>query len=300
MIGVRQLGGGSSEQDNIDLVKYFSAGSVSTSRMVDTINGILQFMPRFEIGEKQSVWFNFLFTDSVTVRYKMVNKGKGSYGLDATPILFSDLHFISSTGTTAADLDENPSTAKFYIDDLDGATISEHVNSKFMGYEIKDKALGETIFKVGIEPDIISYWFVGDSGTYGEGLLQCSDSDFEQLSKSSGAGIQSVTGDLVNSQDPMNPIINRPIATAKQGTVISFESEHIYNLPYDPPSDEITNNLANARIGIIQKIYHRNNVELKVPEEWILISGEYIPGQLNIIYAEWVSGTRVEYWVIRR
>lgn len=183
MIGVKQNGGGGgSEQNNIDIVKYFSTGTISTSRMVDTIKEILAFMPQIEIDETQSLWFNFLFSDSVTVRYKMIKKGKGTYGVGATPINFLDLHFISSTGTTVADLEENPTTAKYYIEDLGGQTISEFVNDKFLGYVIKDKEQGETIFKVGIEPDFITYWFVGDSGTYGEGLLQSVDSDFELLS----------------------------------------------------------------------------------------------------------------------
>lgn len=184
MIGVKQIGGGGSSesQDNIDIVKYFSTGTASTSRLVDTVSGILDFMPQLEIGETQSLWLNFLFSDSVTVRYKMINKGKGIYGVGALPIDFTDLHFVSSSGTTAVDLEEIPTTTKYYIDDLGGQTIRNFVNARFLGYEIKDKALGETIFKVGIEPDYVTYWFVGDSGTYGEGLLQSVDSDFELLS----------------------------------------------------------------------------------------------------------------------
>jgi hypothetical protein len=35
-----------------------------------------------------------------------------------------------------------------------------------------------------------------------------------------------------------------------------------------------------------------------MPIGWVLVGGGiYVPGVLNIIYAEWCGGTRVEYWV---
>jgi len=253
MIGVKQIGGngGGSEQDNIDIVRYFSTGTVSTSRLVDTITSILLYQPQFEIDKFQSAWFNFLFSDSVTVRYKMVKKGKGTYGVGATPISFSDLHFISSTGTTVADLEENPTTAKYFIQDLGGLTISEFVNAKFLGYLIKDKEQGETIFKVGIEPDFVTYWFVGDAGIYGEGLLQSQDSDFEMLSEQNPSNIKSPKyRELIQSKEQLLGELRNDTVYAIDGDFTLLDGEfitHKGNLTFDGWGFDISRIRKNAQ-----------------------------------------------------
>jgi len=89
-----------------------------------------------------------------------------------------------------------------------------------------------------------------------------------------------------------------PHVTAATGTQISFANTQIYNLPSNPGEGNLTVSLANARLGIVQKIYHQDSVEPNFPAGWTAVgSGEYVTDELNIIYAEWAGGTRVEYWI---
>jgi hypothetical protein len=89
------------------------------------------------------------------------------------------------------------------------------------------------------------------------------------------------------------------IAAATTGSEILFVTPQIYNSPSSPSTANITNDLTGARIGVIQKIYHNHSVAPTVPGGWVLIGGSYVISELNIIYAEFVSGSRVEYWIIQ-
>lgn len=89
-------------------------------------------------------------------------------------------------------------------------------------------------------------------------------------------------------------------ATGVTGTNISFEARKVYNSPASPATGNITNDLTGAKIGIVQKIYHNSGTAPTFPAGWVLLGdGIYFTSQLNIIYAEWVTGTRVEYWIIQ-
>jgi hypothetical protein len=87
-------------------------------------------------------------------------------------------------------------------------------------------------------------------------------------------------------------------ATADTGTLITFNKQKVYNTFSSPGTTNISNDLTGAVIGITQKIYHNNAIAPSMPAGWVLLgNGVYLPGTLNIIYAEWCGGTRVEYWV---
>lgn len=89
-------------------------------------------------------------------------------------------------------------------------------------------------------------------------------------------------------------------ATATTGAVISFAVPQVYNSPVSPTTSNITNNLTGAKIGIIQEIYHNHTVAPTFPAGWVIMgTGTYVTSTLNIIYAKWVSGTRVEYWIVQ-
>jgi hypothetical protein len=88
------------------------------------------------------------------------------------------------------------------------------------------------------------------------------------------------------------------VATSTTGTVIEFVRPLTYNSVASPATGNITNTLTGSRIGIVQKIYHQNGTAPTFPAGWVLLRGSYSTTLLNIIYAEWVSGTRVEYWII--
>lgn len=86
--------------------------------------------------------------------------------------------------------------------------------------------------------------------------------------------------------------------TATTGTLISFASPKVFGSVATPETGNIDNDFTAAKLGIVQKIYHNNSTEPNFPAGWVKLgSGAYVTGTLNIIYCEWISGTRVEYWV---
>ena len=90
------------------------------------------------------------------------------------------------------------------------------------------------------------------------------------------------------------------VTTATTAANISFVVPQIYNSPASPKTGNVTNDLTGANIGIVQKIYHQQVGVPSFPVGWVLVgTGSYVGGTLNIIYAEWVSGTRVEYWIVQ-
>ena len=88
-------------------------------------------------------------------------------------------------------------------------------------------------------------------------------------------------------------------ATAATGAVIDFVTSKVFNSPASPSTANITDNLTGAKIGTVQKIYHNHSVAPTVPAGWVLLgSGTYQTSELNIIFAEWVGSSRVEYWIV--
>lgn len=90
------------------------------------------------------------------------------------------------------------------------------------------------------------------------------------------------------------------VTAATTGSVISFSVPVVWNTPASPSASNLTDDLTNAKIGYIQKIYHNKATAPTVPAGWVLIgTGTYTTSTLNIIFAEWVSSTRVEYWITK-
>jgi hypothetical protein len=90
---------------------------------------------------------------------------------------------------------------------------------------------------------------------------------------------------------------NRIVPSTSTATEIDFSTIKIFGTPSAPLTANLTNSLTGALVGVIQKIYHNNATAPTVPAGWILIGGSYATSELNIIYAEFVSGSRVEYWI---
>lgn len=91
--------------------------------------------------------------------------------------------------------------------------------------------------------------------------------------------------------------------TAASCGTIDYISSKVYGTASSPCTGTILHSLIGANLGIIQKIYHSSNNVPALPSGWILLGGNsYVPGVLNIIYAEF-SGTpsgRVEYWIVQQ
>ena len=109
--------------------------------------------------------------------------------------------------------------------------------------------------------------------------------------KSAGTYTLALTSDLTSLA---------PLTTATTGSVISFAIPQVYNTFSSPSASNLTDDLTGAKIGYIQKIYHNKATAPTVPAGWVLIgTGTYTTSTLNIIFAEWVSGTRIEYWITK-
>lgn len=91
---------------------------------------------------------------------------------------------------------------------------------------------------------------------------------------------------------------NSTVANAT-GVSITFDTNKIFNLPTAPGTGNITNDLTGAKIGVVQKIYHNNSSAPTFPAGWVNIGGTYTNSVLNIIFAEWVESSRVEYWIVK-
>lgn len=85
---------------------------------------------------------------------------------------------------------------------------------------------------------------------------------------------------------------------AASGVNIDFTRSKVFNSPASPGTANITEDLTGALLGIVQKIYHEHGTAPTFPAGWVRMgSGTYDTTALNVIYAEWVVGSRVEYWI---
>jgi hypothetical protein len=92
-----------------------------------------------------------------------------------------------------------------------------------------------------------------------------------------------------------------PETTSGTTTVVSFTGQTVYYDAVSPSSStNFTNDLTGAKLGLIQKIYSNAGSEPSYPAGWVLMGDAiYFTSQLNIIYAEWAGGSRVEYWYVQ-
>lgn len=82
-------------------------------------------------------------------------------------------------------------------------------------------------------------------------------------------------------------------------TTILFDKLRVYNTRLSPLTGNLTADLTDSKLGMIQKIYHNDSITPTLSGgNWNLLSGTYTPSALNIIYAEWVTSSEIEYWII--
>jgi len=109
-----------------------------------------------------------------------------------------------------------------------------------------------------------------------------------------GADIVDITASEITSTIP----IAFDPATSTSAS-IAFTKPTIHGNATTALTADITNDLTNAKLGIVQKIYHNHSSAPSVPGGWVKVGeNDYITGTRNIIYAEFAEGTRVEYWIV--
>jgi hypothetical protein len=112
-------------------------------------------------------------------------------------------------------------------------------------------------------------------------------------------GYGKIVNDLIEDDTiQYNKLNIQPTSTSSDE--VSFVIPRTFGTPASPRTANITESLTSAQAGIVQKIYHNAGTAPTFPAGWVRLgSGEYETGELNIIYCEWVSGTRVEYWIVQ-
>ena len=114
------------------------------------------------------------------------------------------------------------------------------------------------------------------------------------------------TGDSVTASNVGSVVTVDVIETSVTEVVsntVDFTSRKIYGVYNSPVSGTMSANLVGAKKGIIQKIYHDDSIGTLTFDPgatWILVGdGVYFNGEYNVIYAEWIGGTKIEYWILQ-
>lgn len=232
------MGGEIPDQDNIDIRKYFFYNeNDSTTQILAQINGL----PSYTVSEKESVWFvgrHFSLVlqpvpggvltpggvvtpggvlnstrsssslPSSIIKYKMMNKGKGVYGLGGVQLTMNDLELVYQNAPTENDIAEDPETDIVNFGELGSQTIFGWLNSKTPSIAIQPQDEGYTLFKGTVGGETKSYLWIGEAGTYGANATQSSATDFQ----------------LLEDVPPMPYIPGQNEVTAKGNVII--ENEH--------------------------------------------------------------------------
>ncbi len=108
------------------------------------------------------------------------------------------------------------------------------------------------------------------------------------------------TGTISSNTISATTYQNLPTTVTANTATIHFTGNTVFGSYSSPLSSNITDDLTNSKLGITQKIYHNSGSAPTVPAGWVLLgSTTYQISTVNIIYAEWSEGTRVEYWIVR-
>jgi hypothetical protein len=119
------------------------------------------------------------------------------------------------------------------------------------------------------------------------------------LTITGNTSVQGLTATTISGGTYVGDGSRLSIANSSTGTTITFTAGTIYNSPTSAATGNISADTTNSKIGIVQKIYHNDSVSPTFnPSGWVKLGiGSYTTSTLNIIYAEWVSGSRIEYWI---
>lgn len=175
-------------QDNIDIKKYvFIEDDDNLNVIVSKINGL----PLYEVNEKQSVWFIAsgkrltpgLYSPQRILKFKMMNKGKGKYGVGATQLTADDVELMYSNEETLSDIGADPVTdiVNYGALESEGQTVSQWLNIHTSEIVIQPQNEGYTIFQGTVDAIPASYLWIGAPGVYGVGEQQSTEADFQTM-----------------------------------------------------------------------------------------------------------------------
>ena len=171
-------------QDNIDIVKPFQFFREDTDAgVVSRINSI----STYTVNERESIWFTGTELGNFTglpriMTYKMVNRGKGTYGSGGIQLTADNLLLVYTNEATLDDITADPYTQTINFT-ITGQTLNQWLNSCIPALAIQPQNEGYTILKGTINGVFKSYLWVGAPGSYGGGQMQSVASDVQLLSE---------------------------------------------------------------------------------------------------------------------
>ncbi|MGK4567848.1 hypothetical protein [Flavobacterium sp. 3HN19-14] len=175
---------GSINQDNIKKEIVIDCPEDPTpENFAEIINGLNPFT----VNERQLYSFRAIADINTTYIIEILNRGKGNYGIGGSALIASDIK-ISKSFTKTDEVEELDSTQVIILPDTT-SSVSSELNNLSPAIEIQGQEDGYVIVKIRINGVGSKYLFTGSSGTYGDGELQTTESDFEVLSASNNAAI---------------------------------------------------------------------------------------------------------------
>jgi hypothetical protein len=202
------LQNGAVDQDNIDIViqvKIYDSALATPLSKINTLNP-------FTVNDKESVLFRvpYINTARVTYRidkYKMLNKGKGTYGAGGTQLEQADLELVYSGTVTTGDV-IYPSTQTIAYGSLSAQTIVQWVNTHSPALALQNQENGYVVFKGTINGVETDYLFLGDGGTYGTGHTSVAASDFQLLAQTPVVTIPTIDQVLASGNETQRASIH--------------------------------------------------------------------------------------------
>lgn len=178
------------EGNNIDILKRFKF-STNGANLTTNLLAKLNSLPEYTVNEIQSLWIlatqvnlqNELVDTSL---YKIINKGKGTYGLGKTQFISSDLLFIANRNATPSDIIDDETTIVIDLGEETNHVISDLLNNQSPSISIQDQSLGLTLFTVLDQDITYTYLWTGNPGNYGLAELQSNLTDFQLLETDQG------------------------------------------------------------------------------------------------------------------
>lgn len=179
-------------QNNIGKVKIFALTAEPTlANIVTNLNNL----PQYVIDQYQDQWYQALVFKPVVegesttnrsevaymINIRLINVGKGIYGVGGTQLTSSNLHIVGISYPTIANINAIPTTQVIDYGSIDNS-VEQWVNENDPAITLKSQELGYVVLTGTIEGLDKDYLFIGVGGDYGVGGLTATALDFQLLS----------------------------------------------------------------------------------------------------------------------
>lgn len=307
---------------NGDNINATQSGTLYTNNIILPSNGTINGTPISNIsnfwgrgtGNKSIIRID----DALTVQAvgpDSISLGNGTYASGALSLAYGLMN--TSNGMASKAEGQYTESNGDYSTSAGSYNISDGENSSTHGLNNKASTFCETVigsYATEItgnattfdSNDPILRVGIGVSGAPKDGLIFYKNSAIKLnavttgsiTTPSSGMVVINSVNNSLSYYDGTDWLQYIEVPTSTTGTSIVFARPLVYNSPTSAGTGNITSSLTNARIGIVQKIYHQSGTAPTFPTGWVLLRGSYSLTLLNIIYCEWVTSTRVEYWIV--